>query len=163
MQEEGEDDVDVIVPKVVKKKVVVTEKKVKAEDDIFEEEELEAGDQFMAVKPWMGAIKEPSPGYYDDKKNGFLPPKCEISVEYVYGYRSKDMRSNIFYLPNGKLLYNAAALGIVLDVETNTQTFFDLHEDDITAIDMNPVDRMMCATGELGAKPNLFVWNADTK
>jgi len=28
---------------------------------------------------------------------------------------------------------------------------------------LNPVDRMTVATGELGAKPNIFVWNAETK
>jgi microtubule-associated protein-like 6 len=61
------------------------------------------------------------------------------------------------------VLYNAAALGIVLDVEANTQTFFNLHEDDITAIDLNPVDKMTVATGELGAKPSIYVWNAETK
>ena len=28
---------------------------------------------------------------------------------------------------------------------------------------MNPVDRKTCATGEIGAKPNLFVWDSETK
>jgi hypothetical protein len=30
------------------------------------------------------------------------------------------MRSNIWYLASGKILYNAAALGIVMDTEQNT-------------------------------------------
>jgi hypothetical protein len=74
----------------------------------------------MACKPWMGAIKEPSQAYYNNKKEGFKPPEVEIAVEYVYGYRAKDMRSNLLYLASGKVVYNAAALGIVLDVESNT-------------------------------------------
>jgi microtubule-associated protein-like 6 len=159
--EEGADDVDVPQEKT-KKHVEPPPEEAKDPDDIFDKEKFDKGDQFMAVKPWMGAIKEPSPPFYDDKKNGHKPPKCALEIEYVYGYRTKDMRNNLYYLASGKVLYNAAALGIVLDLETNTQTFFDKHEDDITAIDLSP-DRTTVATGELGAKPNLFVWNADTK
>lgn len=67
-----------------------------------------------------------------------MKPDCTITLEYVYGYRTKDMRNNLYYLKDGKVLYNAAALGIVLDVENNTQTFFTEHIDDITAIDLSP-------------------------
>lgn len=74
----------------------------------------------MAVKPWMGAIKEPTYEYYNSKKYGHKPPKASLSIEYVYGYRTKDMRSNLHYLADGKVLYNAAALGIILDIESNT-------------------------------------------
>ena len=74
----------------------------------------------MAVKPWMGAIKEPTPPFYNNKKEGSKEPTCTITLEYVYGYRTKDMRNNLYYLKDGKVLYNAAALGIVLDVESNT-------------------------------------------
>jgi microtubule-associated protein-like 6 len=74
----------------------------------------------MAVKPWMGAIKEPSQPYYNNKKVGHKPPPVDLAIEYVYGYRTKDMRSNLYYLKSGKVLYNAAAVGIVLDIATNT-------------------------------------------
>ena len=43
---------------------------------------------------------------------------------------------------------NAAALGIVLDIATNTQRFFNLHTDDITALDVHP-DGVIVATGEV--------------
>lgn len=50
------------------------EEKAAGDDDddeggLFDEEEMEKGDEFMAVLPWLGAIKEPSnypgppPGY----------------------------------------------------------------------------------------------------
>jgi hypothetical protein len=35
------------------------------------------------------------------------------------------MRNNIRFLNGKKLVYNAAALGIVLDIESNTQEFFN--------------------------------------
>ena len=34
----------------------------------FEVEEMEAGDEFMAVKPWLGAMKEPT-GFKDTFNN----------------------------------------------------------------------------------------------
>ncbi|CAD8200325.1 unnamed protein product [Paramecium octaurelia] len=161
-KEEGADDIDMPVKK--KKAQPPPKKQIQQdENSVFSQEETDEGDQFMACKPWMGAIKEPTYQYYSSKTDGHKPPKCDLEIEYVHGYRTKDMRNNLFFLANGQVLYNAAALGIVLDVGSNTQTYFNKHEDDITAIDLNPVDRMTVATGELGAKPNIFVWNAETK
>jgi microtubule-associated protein-like 6 len=73
----------------------------------------------MAVKPWLGAIKEPSEVKkipHADKK-----PKCTITLDYVYGYRCKDTRNNLRYITDTKVVYHAAAVGIVHDIETNTQ------------------------------------------
>jgi len=56
----------------------------------------------------------------------------------VHGYRAKDCRNNLRYLKNGKIVYHAAALGIVLDSSKNTQKFFDEHFDDITAFALHP-------------------------
>lgn len=88
MGEEGADEVDVPHEKTKKTKPKVPEPE-KDPNDIFDSEKLDEGDQFMAVKPWMGAIKEPSYQYYNDKKYGFKPPKVDLQIEYVYGYRCK--------------------------------------------------------------------------
>jgi hypothetical protein len=72
----------------------------------------------MAVKPWKGAIKQPSDFKYVNTMS--LVPKSELQIEYVYGYRAKDCRDNIKIMKNGNLVYNAAALGIVMNIETNT-------------------------------------------
>jgi microtubule-associated protein-like 6 len=113
----------------------------------------------MAVKPWLGAIKEPTgfkamPGH--DK-----PPAVQLEVEYVHGYRVKDCRNNLRYVTNNKIVYNAAGLGIVMDIDTNTQQFFGKHIDDVTAIAYHP-ETGVVATGELGPKPTVYVWNAET-
>ena len=44
----------------------------------------------------------------------------KLELEYIHGYRAKDCRNNVFYLKTGKILYSAAAVGVVLDPETNT-------------------------------------------
>ncbi len=147
------------------------------EESEFGEEPLDKGDEFMAVKPWVGAIKEPTYSYYKDKNQSSEPP-ITIEPEFVYGYRSKDQRNNVRFLANGKLLYNAAALGnnyfiivlinmfyyqkgIVHDLKANTQKFFNKHIDDIISLDLHP-DGITVATGELGPKPSIYVWNSDT-
>jgi len=63
----------------------------------------------------------------------------------------------------------AAAVGIVLNTELNTQKFFgagytktaDGHSDDITALAIAP-DRKTIATGEVGKNPKIIVWDSGT-
>ena len=87
----------------------------------FEIEEMEAGDEFMAVKPWLGAMKPPTnfDKEFDRKalKKQKKPPQASLELEYVHGYRAKDTRNNLKYLESGKALYHAAALGIVLNID----------------------------------------------
>ena len=55
----------------------------------FEEEEVEVeGQQFGAVKPWIGAIREPDHHPIIDKS----APDVNYALEYVYGYRCEDSR-----------------------------------------------------------------------
>jgi len=81
---------------------------------------MEAGDEFMAVKPWLGAMKAPT-GFEDtlDVDDQKKAPMAKLELEYCHGYRAKDCRNNLRYLPNGKAIYNAAAVGIVLDCKKN--------------------------------------------
>lgn len=70
-----------------------------------------------------------------------------------------DKRNNLKYLATGKLLYNAASLGIVHDTSTNTQKFFDKHRDDCISMAIHP-DGVTVATGELHARPGIYIWNS---
>lgn len=67
----------------------------------------------MAVKPWLGAIKEPS---YEYPAQTINPPKAKISLQYVFGYRTKDCRQNLFYVDKSTILYHAAAVLIYHDI-----------------------------------------------
>lgn len=74
----------------------------------------------MAVKPWIGAIVPPSSPPPIVKSE----PDINYALEYCYGYRTYDCRNNLFFSSNGKVIYNAATLGIIHDAEKNTQAFF---------------------------------------
>ena len=131
---------------------------------MFEIESAGGGEQVLAVKPWIGALKAPSnpPALRNSA------PNLTLELEYVYGYRVFDSRQNLFYTSNpGSVVYMAAALGIVLDKQANTQRFFGAgtvntakgHSDDITALAIHP-NKDTVATGEVGANPKVCVWSA---
>ena len=42
-------------------------------------------------------------------------PDASIELDYIYGYRCHDARSNLKYTQEGKIVYHAAGVGIVLD------------------------------------------------
>jgi WD40 repeat protein len=142
-----------------------TEKKEAGDNALFEVEAAGEGDQFMAVKPWIGALKAPT----NKPANNPSPPSRKLELEYVYGYRAIDSRQNLFYTadPN-KVVYITAALGVVLDKTNNTQKFFGggdikdttTHNDDIMAIAISP-DRKIAATGQVGKNPIICVWNTE--
>lgn len=60
---------------------------------------------------------------------------------------------------DGSMVYHAAGLGIVYNPETHTQRHFDKHTDDVTALAVAP-NRRLVATGEVGKKPKIYVWDA---
>ena len=53
-------------------------------------------------------------------------------------------------------------MGIVLEPDKNTQTFFTLHKDDITAMDISR-DGKFAVTGEVGPKPLVAMWETESK
>ena len=78
---------------------------------IFEKVPPGEGDEFAAVKPWLGAIKEP--------KNHPAPnpkaPDEKLEIEWVWGYRSEEARQNAYFNCVGQADYPTAALGVIYD------------------------------------------------
>ena len=99
-----------------------------------------------------------------------------LELEYVHGYRGYDCRNNLYYLPDGRLVYHAASLGILLDTKANTQVsgrctarprplpqrFFTEHTDDIISLAINrgAAFEHIVATGQIGKSPVIYVWDA---
>ena len=86
----------------------------------------------MAVKPWLGAIKEPTTQYPHQTK---AEPKSSIKLEYVHGYRVKDCRQNLYFQDDKTLIFHAAAVLIYHDTKNNSQRLLTDHKDDILSID----------------------------
>jgi microtubule-associated protein-like 6 len=62
----------------------------------------------------------PAPDGYKPPKGKQSEPVENLELEYIYGYRCHDTRNNLRYTADGKIVYHAAAVGVVLDQSTNT-------------------------------------------
>jgi microtubule-associated protein-like 6 len=133
----------------------------------FKEEEMEMGDQASASKPWLGEVKASTPKNFVINKNSGDPPREEIKLKYVFGYRAFDTRMNVKYTNQEKIIYHTAALGVLLNKENNHQTFFTKHDEDIVALAINK-DRNIAATGQMAKSGkakviDIYIWDIETK
>lgn len=146
------------------------DKSKRIDDETLFSEDKAVGEKFMAVKPWKGAVIPPT----NAPRNNPEEPDVSYALEYVYGYRTYDCRQNLYFTQGGNLVYNVAALGVSHNYGTNTQKFFgggmltkkakvetNMHDDDILCLAISS-DRKLVATGQVGPKPTVYIWDADT-
>ncbi|XP_046557934.1 echinoderm microtubule-associated protein-like 2 isoform X13 [Haliotis rubra] len=84
---------------------------------------------------------------YNLSKIGETPSET-LQVEWVYGYRGRDCRSNLYNLPTGELVYFIAAVVVLYNVEENMQRHYLGHSDDVKCIAIHP-DKIRIATGQV--------------
>lgn len=132
-------------------------------DDLFGKEEAEDGAQFMAIKPWKGAIVAPS----KPPKINSSAPEEKLDLEWVYGYRGFDSRSNVGVNNDGHIVYPMAGTTIVYDPVKHTQRHFLGNNDDIVCLAQNPSNKNIFATGQVativdrhGVQPHICVWDS---
>lgn len=99
-------------------------------------------------------------------------PNASLSFDYVFGLRTDYHSGHVIHgvqLQNtrarleGKAdpfvaVYATAALGVVHRLDTNTQSYFNAHSDDISCIALSP-DGAYVATGQIGKIPECYVWS----
>ncbi|CAH2314735.1 echinoderm microtubule-associated -like 2 isoform X1 [Pelobates cultripes] len=103
---------------------------------------------------------------YSLETKGELPPK-ELQLEWVYGYRGRDCRSNLFLLPSGELLYFTAAVCVLYDPAGGTQRHYRGHTDDIKSLAVHP-DSVTIASGQVAGNsqdgkalaPHVRIWHS---
>jgi len=86
-----------------------------------------------------------------------------IELERIHGVRCEDVRDNVMYTHSGEIVYMAANVGIVYNIDTNKQRFFTGHSDEVISIAVHTqAGRTLVATGEMGPRPKIIVWDATT-
>ncbi len=113
----------------------------------------------MAVKPYLGAIFPPTG--YKHKKDSDEVPDTSLALDWIHGYSAQEGRDNVFFSSSGEIVFFAAAVCVSLDVTSEVQRFHREHTDDILTMAMHP-NRKIFASGEIGKKPKIILWDVDT-
>ena len=89
------------------------------------------------------------------------PPDVTIELERVHGVRCEDVRNNVWYNHRGEIVYMAANVAIVYNLDANKQRFQTGHSDEIISIAVHTQPgKTLVATGEVGPRPKVLVWDA---
>ena len=111
------------------------------------------GDENMAIKPWLGAVRVPSS--YTEPADLGEAPSASLELKFVYGYRGWDCRNNVSYADSSnELLYHVGGVGIAFNSEKQTQILNTEHDDDILCLAVHPEGHTV-ATGEIGPHPKI--------
>ncbi|XP_026969085.1 echinoderm microtubule-associated protein-like 4 isoform X4 [Sagmatias obliquidens] len=102
---------------------------------------------------------------YDDIRTE-LPPE-KLKLEWVYGYRGKDCRANVYLLPTGEIVYFIASVVVLFNYEERTQRHYLGHTDCVKCLAIHP-DKIRIATGQIAGvdkdgrplQPHVRVWDS---
>uniref|UniRef100_A0A663FIN0 EMAP like 3 n=1 Tax=Aquila chrysaetos chrysaetos TaxID=223781 RepID=A0A663FIN0_AQUCH len=97
-----------------------------------------------------------------------LPPE-RLQLDWVYGYRGRDSRSNLHVLASGELVYFIACVVILLHVPRRRQRHYLRHSDCVRCLAVHP-DRLRVATGQAAGvdkdgkplQPIVHIWDSAT-
>ncbi|KAM9187429.1 echinoderm microtubule-associated protein-like 4 [Dugong dugon] len=102
---------------------------------------------------------------YDDIRTEQPPEK--LKLEWVYGYRGKDCRANVYLLPTGEIVYFIASVVVLFNYEERTQRHYLGHKDCVKCLAIHP-DKIRIATGQIAGvdkdgrplQPHVRVWDS---
>ncbi|KAE8586678.1 hypothetical protein XENTR_v10021729 [Xenopus tropicalis] len=105
---------------------------------------------------------------YSLEAKGELPAK-KLKLEWVYGYRGRDCRSNLYLLPTGETVYFIASVVVLYNVEEQLQRHYTGHTDDVKCLAVHP-DKITIATGQVAGTskdgkqlpPHVRIWDSVT-
>lgn len=95
------------------------------------------------------------------------PPQVKLKLDWVNGYRGRDCRANVHYLPTGECVYFVSSIVVLYNIQDNTQRHYLGHTDNLKCIAVHP-NKLMIASGqspdynEREKRPIVRVWNSVT-
>ncbi|KAL6115722.1 eml2 [Pungitius sinensis] len=80
-------------------------------------------------------------------------PDRKLKLQWVYGYRGRDCRSNLYLLPTGEIVYFNASVVVLFNTEEQQQRHYLGHNDDVKCLSVHP-DMVTIATGQVAGTSN---------
>ncbi|KAJ3244995.1 Echinoderm microtubule-associated protein-like 5, partial [Chytriomyces hyalinus] len=91
-------------------------------------------------------------------------PAEEISLEFIHGYRSKDVSNNAYYLNENTIIFPAGSIGVVMCLKTNTQRFFQgRHKQEISALCIHPSKKLVATGDAISTSESCYIYVWDPK
>ncbi|KPM01384.1 WD domain containing protein 14 [Sarcoptes scabiei] len=75
------------------------------------------------------------------------PPLQRLKLEWVYGYRGKDCRHNLYLLPTGEIVYFLASVVVLYNIDDQIQRHYTGHTSEVRCITIHP-NKLLIATGQ---------------
>ncbi|XP_024280993.2 echinoderm microtubule-associated protein-like 4 isoform X1 [Oncorhynchus tshawytscha] len=143
-------------PVISQAKMSTREKNSQAEGDYIK--------MFMRGRPITMFIPADVENYEDVRTE--LPPE-KLKLEWVYGYRGRDCRANVYLLPTGESVYFIASVVVLFNYEERTQRHYLGHTDCVKCLAVHP-DKIRIATGQIAGvdkdgrplQPHVRVWDS---
>ncbi|XP_077180497.1 echinoderm microtubule-associated protein-like 3 isoform X2 [Paroedura picta] len=104
---------------------------------------------------------------YDDLR--MEQPSEKLQLDWVYGYRGRDCRSNLYVLASGELVYFIACVVVLYHVQNRTQRHYLKHTDCVRCLAVHP-DKVRVASGQMAGvdkdgkplQPFVHIWDSST-
>ncbi|XP_044291639.1 echinoderm microtubule-associated protein-like 1 isoform X4 [Varanus komodoensis] len=151
------------------------ENKVGSLDLLMEQQETASSESqegyvkmFLRGRPVTMFMPKDQVESYNLEAKAELPTK-RLKLEWVYGYRGRDCRSNLYLLPTGETVYFIASVVVLYNVEEQLQRHYTGHNDDVKCLAVHP-DRITIATGQVAGTskdgkqllPHVRIWDSVT-
>uniref|UniRef100_A0AAY5KL97 HELP domain-containing protein n=1 Tax=Esox lucius TaxID=8010 RepID=A0AAY5KL97_ESOLU len=104
---------------------------------------------------------------YDDLK--MEPPVEKLELDWVYGYRGRDCRANLYMLSSGEAVYFIACVVVLYHINNRTQRHYRKHTDCVRCLTIHP-DKVRVASGQTAGvdkdgkplQPYVHIWDSST-
>uniref|UniRef100_A0AAR2L7J7 HELP domain-containing protein n=1 Tax=Pygocentrus nattereri TaxID=42514 RepID=A0AAR2L7J7_PYGNA len=104
---------------------------------------------------------------YDELKMDL--PSEKLELDWVYGYRGRDCRGNLYMLPSGEAVYFLACVVVLYHVTKRTQRHYRKHTDCVRCLAIHP-DKVLIASGQTAGvdkdgkplQPFVHIWDSTT-
>uniref|UniRef100_A0A672R615 EMAP like 3 n=1 Tax=Sinocyclocheilus grahami TaxID=75366 RepID=A0A672R615_SINGR len=96
-------------------------------------------------------------------------PSQKLELDWVYGYRGRDCRANLYLLPSGEAVYFIACVVVLYHISNQTQRHYQKHTDCVRCLAIHP-DKVRVASGQTAGvdkdgkplQPIVHIWDSKT-
>ncbi|XP_031440747.1 echinoderm microtubule-associated protein-like 3 isoform X2 [Clupea harengus] len=96
-------------------------------------------------------------------------PAEKLELDWVYGYRGRDCRANLYLLPSGEAVYFIACVVVLYHLSNRTQRHYRKHTDCVRCLAVHP-DKIRVASGQTAGvdkdgkplQPLVHIWDSST-